>query len=151
MTKLSFDHRREFAARRRVIRDKFLDLFGEELKIVEDEYLRRNHDVSREEATKLQIDEALFSRLKDPADSAAHALITIAAMCLSIFTFVFFIGGGYRLVAEMTAESPEYWFCHLGVAVLAYQKFRSKKRVPQTFVEFAKQYENSEQNHFSPE
>jgi hypothetical protein len=143
MTKLSFGHRPEFVARRRVIRDKFLDLFGEELKIVDDEYLRRNHDVSREEATKLQLKEAEDARMKDPADSAVYGLITVAAMCLSIFTFVFFIIGGYRLVAEMTAESPEYWFCHLGVAVLAYQKFRSKKRVPRTFVEFAKQYENS--------
>jgi hypothetical protein len=151
MAKLSLDHRQEFATRRRVICDKFLDLFGEELKIVDDEYLRRNHDVSREEATKLQLKEAEESRMKDPADSAAHVLITIAAMCLSIFTFVFFIGGGYRLVAEMTAESPEYWFCHLGVAVLAYQKFRSKKRVPQTFVEFAKQYEKSDRSQLRPE
>lgn len=151
MTKLSFEHRREFATRRQVIRGKFLDLFGEELTILQDEYLRRNHDVSREEATKLQIDGASGSVRKAPDDSLAHKVITVAASSLAPLTVLVFLGGGYRLVAEMTADSPELWFCHLGVAFLAYQKFRSRKGVPKSVVELAKQYDGWEQKHFSPE
>jgi hypothetical protein len=150
MTELPLDVRDEFLARRNAIHDRLLDLFGEELRIWEDEHLYRKFRISREAAEKWQTDEASGLIRKNPDDSRLHLFLTIGSSLLSLPCVIYFLSGGYRLVAAITEEYPAMWFSILTFAVLIYKKVKPTARAPRTFVELAKQYAGWQERRFGP-